>query len=230
MPSIVPAETATEIVKAYQRGEHTGELTKRFPWSKTTIRRVLREAGITPDRRRSGAASWTRRNNLPPDEGDLITGYRWCSECRERKPMDDFYWRNIRGASPATRCRRCKPCQYRYVKAGANLRANRRRHLYGMSPDEYDRLFGYQGGACAICREPARDEEGRGLHVDHDHHSGAVRGLLCGSCNQGLGRFRDNPDYLHAAAWYLERQGLDFGGFPVRVEDSIGQAYLAMAG
>jgi hypothetical protein len=52
-----------------------------------------------------------------------------------------------------------------------------------------------QGGVCAICKAaPA-------VHVDHE--TGAVRALLCFSCNGGLGRFKDDPPALHAAAYYV---------------------------
>lgn len=52
---------------------------------------------------------------------------------------------------------------------------------------------------CEICGSPNR------LAVDHDHATGAVRGRLCDNCNQGLGRFQDNPQLLIFAAAYLER-------------------------
>jgi hypothetical protein len=55
-----------------------------------------------------------------------------------------------------------------------------------------------QGGTCAICGRP--DPE----HVDHDHDTGAVRGILCVNCNGGLGQFRDSIDSLLIAASYLE--------------------------
>ena len=55
-----------------------------------------------------------------------------------------------------------------------------------------------QDGLCAICKsEPA-------VHVDHDHASGGVRALLCFNCNGGLGQFKDNPEVLHAAAYYVQ--------------------------
>ena len=59
-----------------------------------------------------------------------------------------------------------------------------------------------QQGICLICRKFADD----GLVIDHDHESGAVRGLLCTGCNVGLGAFRDDPKRLLAAIIYL-REG-----------------------
>jgi hypothetical protein len=53
---------------------------------------------------------------------------------------------------------------------------------------------------CAVCGRP--DPE----HVDHDHATGVVRGVLCFNCNGGLGQFRDNPMFLAAAIEYLERR------------------------
>jgi hypothetical protein len=55
-----------------------------------------------------------------------------------------------------------------------------------------------QGGVRAICGAP--DAE----HVDHDHASGWVRGILCFDCNGGLGQFRDSPEYLANAITYLK--------------------------
>lgn len=73
---------------------------------------------------------------------------------------------------------------------------------YGITPEQYDRMHAEQGGVCAICGDQQR---GRALDVDHDHVTGAVRGLLCSGCNQTLGKMKDSPDLLRAAAAYLER-------------------------
>jgi hypothetical protein len=55
-----------------------------------------------------------------------------------------------------------------------------------------------QGELCAVCKAAPV------LHVDHDHVTGAVRALLCFNCNAGLGQFKDNPEALHAAAYYVQ--------------------------
>lgn len=77
---------------------------------------------------------------------------------------------------------------------------------YGLTLQEYQALLKAQGYACAICRAPHYDENGKRLYIDHNHAKGmtAVRGLLCAACNFGLGLFKDSPEILRAAAKYLE--------------------------
>ena len=72
---------------------------------------------------------------------------------------------------------------------------------YGLSIKEYDAMLIGQGGVCKICREAMPD--GQRFHVDHDHITGRVRGLLCTACNHGLGNFKDNPMLLIEAYKYL---------------------------
>ncbi len=74
---------------------------------------------------------------------------------------------------------------------------------YGISADEYFSLLLSQGGVCAICKGPPSG--GKRYSVDHDHASLAVRGLLCGKCNIGLGMFADDPVVLQKAIEYLGR-------------------------
>lgn len=78
---------------------------------------------------------------------------------------------------------------------------------YGITKVEYNAMLSVVPG-CAICgRLPGATNGGRRLAVDHDHDTGRVRGLLCESCNNGLGRFKDNPQLLTAAAEYLKGTG-----------------------
>jgi Recombination endonuclease VII len=73
---------------------------------------------------------------------------------------------------------------------------------YGLTPEAFDVLLQVQSGGCGICKTPLRCD--RGTHVDHDHASGRVRGLLCHSCNLALGLLADSPNRLLAAADYLK--------------------------
>jgi hypothetical protein len=73
---------------------------------------------------------------------------------------------------------------------------------YGLTLEQYEEMFFQQGGLCVICNEAPN---GRNLHVDHDHHTGRVRGLLCNACNAGIGHLQDDPNLLRRAVSYLEQ-------------------------
>lgn len=79
--------------------------------------------------------------------------------------------------------------------------ANRRRK-YGLTSQELQNLLLQQKGFCAICATPVVWGDIL-THVDHDHATGNVRGILCGHCNRGLGGFRDKPELLEKAIHYL---------------------------
>ncbi len=71
-----------------------------------------------------------------------------------------------------------------------------------MTYQEFKKLLKKQGGKCAICR---MFEKKRRMSVDHCHKTGKVRGLLCRTCNIGLGQFKDNPELLKKAIKYLTK-------------------------
>lgn len=75
---------------------------------------------------------------------------------------------------------------------------------YGLTLDEYERLLQQQGHRCAICRRSKSGGRGKRMHVDHDHSSKRIRGLLCHGCNTGLGAFCESPAILLAALNYLQ--------------------------
>jgi len=71
---------------------------------------------------------------------------------------------------------------------------------YGMTLEEYESIIRAQQERCAICGEHMNQP-----HVDHDHKTGKVRGLLCRRCNPALGGFKDDPRILMRAIAYLEQ-------------------------
>lgn len=98
------------------------------------------------------------------------------------------------------------------AKPGNRERVNgyRQAKRYGITPDEYDRIFVAQNGVCAICRQPETHRTQKSgpvnrLSVDHCHNTQQIRGLLCHHCNAALGLLNDDPARLRAAADYIER-------------------------
>jgi len=92
-----------------------------------------------------------------------------------------------------------------YKRSGRKRVADRKSHLkrtFGITEADYERILSSQGGGCAICGRPPG---GRKLHVDHDHDSGEVRGLLCFACNVAIGHLRDDPMIAIKLLDYLER-------------------------
>lgn len=92
----------------------------------------------------------------------------------------------VRCATLAARAwqKRNPEAKARYAR-GVHLKAK-----FGITPEDYDVMLRKQHGKCAVCRQPEK-VVGKSLAVDHDHNTGKVRGLLCGSCNQLLGIFED---------------------------------------
>lgn len=85
---------------------------------------------------------------------------------------------------------------------------NRLKEGYGVSLEQYEDMLVQQDGKCAICRNPPRggNHVSHRLHVDHDHTTGRIRGLLCHQCNTGIGFLGESPDRLIAAATYVRER------------------------
>lgn len=134
-----------------------------------------------------------------PVRREVPDGQAYCPRCATVQPLAAF------GSNAGARNGRtayCKPCHNAKTKETAErlYGSTRNYHLkrrYGLTSADVDAMIAEQGGRCAICDE--RDPQ----HVDHDHVTGEVRGVLCSCCNQGLGNFRDRPDLLAAGVAYL---------------------------
>ena len=121
-----------------------------------------------------------------------------CS-CGEANPSQ-FY------AMSRTECKKCA-CIRTSARQRGNTELHRTRHLkraYGITPERYDAEFTKQKGLCAMCGLPPDPTDlQKKLVVDHDHETGAFRGLVHGRCNSLLGYAQENPVILRAALTYL---------------------------
>ncbi len=158
------------------------------------------------------------------------TTTKTCTKCRETKPRADFYkhggkCRACVGAYTHARYLRKRDeileysRQYRkdnakkiatkdrsyYLRNRQKIDDYRRLWKYGVTPEQFQVLHAAQSGRCAVCRSSTPGRKKANFHVDHDHETGKVRGLLCGDCNTGLGLFKDNQALLAAAAAYLRK-------------------------
>lgn len=150
-----------------------------------------------------------------------VDGKKHCGACGEWKPLGDFYADKCRADGLYPTCRRCAAeakarsraihgnisPEYKRAWRAANpekiRRHNRRRQLkeYGLTEESYAALLMQQDRRCKIC---ACTAEGRALHVDHDHKTGRIRGLLCTNCNTALGLLKETPELFMRAVVYLE--------------------------
>lgn len=121
-----------------------------------------------------------------------------CRDCGENKPASEFYVSRKADSGKTWLSSYCKPCH-----GARNVRQARARK-YGLTPAEMDELLSSRS-SCAICPYVFTDDDSRFLHIDHDHVTGKVRGVLCQWCNLLLGHAREDPVILRAAASYLER-------------------------
>jgi len=132
---------------------------------------------------------------------------RKCKVCHATKPFGEF---QRRADYPHLRRHTCKECwkqshsawkrQYRKDRPREHADARLKRE-YGISLEDYENLMARQRGRCAICYKKAKGPTN--LHVDHDHGTGDVRGLLCQNCNLALGLFKDSIKRLGVAIQYL---------------------------
>lgn len=135
-------------------------------------------------------------------------GFKKCSDCKVILRRNEFYEKQ-------TRCKACSMLRsrdFRKTNPGydkrqrdplAQLRYDLKRS-YGITPEDRADLMDSQRGCCAICGESLRMDK-TGCHVDHDHDSGAIRGLLCSWCNSLLGQAKDSPEILTKAITYLTK-------------------------
>lgn len=127
-----------------------------------------------------------------------------CYKCKEFKSVDEFYRSNkVYYQKECKVCNRERKYRWHHTEEGKRSSMNTKlKRRFGISVEEYDEMLKNQKGMCLICGK-YQCSQGHNLAVDHDHRTGKIRGLLCKSCNVGIGNFYDRPDLLLKAANYL---------------------------
>lgn len=127
--------------------------------------------------------------------------------------------RRRRHADPAWRAKNAEKAEARRARSIGVAARNHRRRKYGLSEPDYKRMLTAQRGCCALCGEmPDNKTFQRRIHVDHDHETGQVRGLLCFPCNVALGGYEKMKQRVGVDA--VERY---LSGMP-SIEPKLGEA------
>lgn len=180
-------EFKKKIVNLYLSGIPSPQLGKQFGVADKSIRNWVHK---------SGEQVRTVRPTTLSSDGLNKT----CSLCGSMKPLEKFA---INPTGVGGRHAACKSCHKKRT----------RKTKYGISSEDFDNILNSQGGVCAICEQKAKESKHTGWYIDHDHSccSGeytcgqCVRGVLCPTCNHGLGHFRDNEGLLSKAILYLRK-------------------------
>lgn len=198
LPKFVEISTRRENRKAPERqtprplrppsGEVPGELLLRrgelYPVNTSTSTRSF--AGSSHVAVEPGYEHLNRPQRIRRVDQDRARGLKRCIRCLKLRSVDLYAQAMCRGK--LSLIAPCLPC-------AASAR-------YDITPDGYLKLLESQSGTCALCQwKPDRHQR---LHVDHDHQTGRVRGLLCRGCNLGLGHFKDDAARLARAAAYIQ--------------------------
>ena len=122
---------------------------------------------------------------------------RQCRKCVSIRVMAN---RRARDAALSAEVIRDRNRRYRLANQSENARNSRKRNLrrFGITIEQFEEMLERQADRCVLCSDLMTSP-----HVDHDHLTGNVRGLLCQRCNMGLGLFRDNTTVLANAIAYL---------------------------
>lgn len=142
-----------------------------------------------------------------------------CSTDRNRRVWKAVYNRNKRAKNP--KLYSALSAAYSRRRAKRDILSGRKRHTswvakrYGLTAEQYVTLQNQADlTGCAICGTRQQISRGGRMmrwHTDHCHVTNTVRGLLCYSCNVGLGHFKDNSSLLRKATAYLEAHAISVG-------------------
>jgi hypothetical protein len=122
-----------------------------------------------------------------------------CLRCKVDKPLQEYRKHNAKADKLTIYCKDCLRDTDKLYEKNNRQKINdkKKRIKYKLTKETYSNLMLVK--QCSICKSET------GLCIDHDHRTGNVRGLLCNSCNIGLGFFKDDLQLLKTAIKYLKQ-------------------------
>lgn len=127
-----------------------------------------------------------------------------CLRCQHILPLSEFHKNAARYDGRQQECKECgkrrKAQEYGTQAGKARCLTHQRKYKYGLTADQVSEMFRRQNGSCALCKKEFGDLR---IHIDHDHATGRVRGILHQNCNLLLGHAKDNIETLEMAISYL---------------------------
>lgn len=172
------AERLKEYARKYAENNREKELERGRKY-----RQYIAGGNETREQYNAYMREWTRQNSM-----------RINTARRERLKTDPEYAEKVRSNDRA-----------RYLKDPYSHRSGRLKSTYGITLEDYMKMYENQEGKCKICEDKRPSDGKDGLVVDHCHKLGHVRKLLCTHCNKGLGHFRDDVHLLAKAIDYLSQ-------------------------
>ena len=135
-------------------------------------------------------------------------GMQICRKCGKTLPFSEFYPLRSMRLGYRTDCRTCATAYARswVEKNPEKAFDSHLRRRFGITLDEYNAMLAEQGGVCLICGELPTGPRNRRKGKQRTFIARLVRGLLCSTCNVGIGNLKDDAATVRAALNYLERK------------------------
>ena len=128
-----------------------------------------------------------------------------CSLCKEDKEHTKFFKNKGNKDGYQNYCKPCAKLKRKEWISKEQRRAYGIKYAYGLSKAEYNDLLEEQRHSCAVCCTNEPGGRTNTWHVDHNHTTKAVRGLLCAKCNLLLGHADENVEVLYRAVEYIRK-------------------------
>ncbi len=157
---------------------------------------------------------WKRNGRTPEENVIYMREYyaankpKWVAARRANSEAINARKRELYASDPAVR-EYYKSIARNWARDNPQGKKSQRIRQYGLTIEQFHALLESQGGKCAICGFSDLSRPKLFPVIDHCHETGRIRGILCSSCNHGIGKFKNDPGLLSAAIGYLTAGAMD---------------------